>query len=384
MDEFKLNSKHFFKRSEIVEFDDFLRILRNASRIFGYPDSNVEPMTWKDKIKTIFKKILRQTGRTTLIFSMILYIIWIAVNYNDLFGMLRALPSISSNSFVTIRYFILEYNLNKIRGMKKDIKEVYNFLKIKHSRTARKHLKRANLFQVFSICILIFTQFTQMVEFISNYLQHGTEVYNIQIWLPFDHHGEFKYFLSCFIITFTGFFCSTALYLGDWMIYSIIYTTSLDFEMIGKEFQDILGKTGIKLRDLSPIIEYHSKLIEVCNQLESIVNESLLHNYLQGIGLICFISFQLAILKDPTQLIVYGLVLIIVFSQIFMLCFHGQLLIDTSSQISEEIYLSNWYLIKDLEVKKAIPFLMQVGQKKKNVTAGGFVVISMETLTYVS
>jgi gustatory receptor len=305
-------------------------------------------------------------------------------NRRDLMGMLRAIPSVSNNTFVATRFFVLYQKRNIYRKMCNTLFGVYEDLDIRRNKHAKCRLQMLKVLQSYGIFLLIFTQLSQIVDFTVNYIRHGTEVYNIQIWLPFDHNTDLTYFLSCFWISFTGLFCSSALYIGDWLIYSITTVASVEFRVIGKKFREILNDPNVKLEDLGPLIEKHNNVIDVCNQLELIVSKLLLHNCLQGTLIICLICFQIVILEDPTQLIVYVLVLVIVLSQSFLMCYHGQMLIDSSLSVADEIYASNWDEIKDEKVKKSIVLLLGFCQIPKYLTARGFAVVSVALFTSVS
>lgn len=383
MDRLKVKAIWSHRRQKSVKFEDFFKILENFLKIFDSTQRKIEPRSISEKLEAIFSRILSITGRATLILSIIPYLIWIVVNYADYFGVLRVLPNISNNAFVVARFFILRRNSSEILAMHNDLRDIYEDSMKNHTRKARKYLTRSNTFQYIYCGILIFTQSSQVFAFIANYIQHRTEVFTVQMWLPFDHKSDLNYFMSCLVISWSGFFCTTALIVGDWTVYTIICVTSLEFEAIGHEMKTILNNPKVKLRDLSSALDHQNTLIAICNQLESIVSKSLLHNYLQGIAIICLTCFQLAILSDPLQLIIYGLVLIIVSSKILMLCFHGQMLIDASSSVAREIYDSDWHSIEDMQVKKAIPLLMQISHRAKCVTAFGFNRISIETLTLV-
>jgi gustatory receptor len=211
----------------------------------------------------------------------------------------------------------------------------------------------------------------------------GTEVFTVQIWLPFDHSSGFKFLATSLSVLWSAITFSSGLFLGDWLIYVAITLISMELEVIGCKFKEILSKSDVKLSDLKNVIEAQEKLSEVCSELELIVSKILLHNCLQGTIIICLLCFQLVILEDVTQLAVYGLVLSLVFSQIFLMCYHGQMLIDSSSGIAVQIYDSDWHSIKDERVKKIIPLLIEVNQQEKFLTAGGFNKISVELFTSV-
>jgi len=115
------------------------------------------------------------------------------------------------------------------------------------------------------------------------------------------------------------------------------------------------------------------KLIEASNLLESIFSSVLLINFSYGSFVLCLICFQLVVLDDPTQILIYGGVLLLIFLQIYLLCYHGQKLIDSNTNISNEIYDANWYSIKDLKVKRMIVLVMRMSQSPKIVRGCDFV-----------
>lgn len=292
-----------WKRKEYVEFWDFFKILQCVLKVFGYAHHNRFPTTFREKFHATKRNFLSFLGRLTLILSMIVYLIWIVENRNDLMGLLRAIPSITSNTFVATRYFTIYHNRNRIRIMYEKLFGVYEDLQLKHSKMARNQLRTTKILQSYGIFLLIFTQLSQIVDFATSYIRHGTDVFNVQIWLPFEHNTNLTYFMSCLWITWSGLFCSSALYIGDWTVYSIITVASVEFRMVGKKFKEILSDRNVTLEDLGPIINYHNRIINVCNNLENIMSKALLHNCLQTTVIICLICFQIVILKDPTQLI---------------------------------------------------------------------------------
>lgn len=223
----------------------------------------------------------------------------------------------------------------------------------------------------------------QVIEFIYNYITIGTDIITVELWLPFGHDTDFKYLITCFSIVISALNSSSSLFIFDFTLYTLITIIALNFNMVGCEMREILNKSKTKIKDLEQVVNFHTKLIDICNQIESIISKNLLHNYLQGIAVICLLCFQLVVLKDLSQLAVYGIVLTIALFQCFMITFHGQMMIDSSSKIAEYVYDSEWYLLEDKRVKKSIVSLMMVAQIPKSLTAGGFLRVSMEMFTMV-
>lgn len=58
-------------------------------------------------------------------------------------------------------------------------------------------------------------------------------------------------------------------------------------------------------------------------------------------------------------------------------------MIDSSTNISNEIYDANWYSIKDLKVKRMIVLVMRMSQSPKSVSGCDFVEICHKTFSTV-
>ena len=185
-------------------------------------------------------------------------------------------------------------------------------------------------------------------------------------------------------MTYSAYLSSSALYIGDWTLYSFIIILSMNFDIVGKRFKAIMNDSNVQIDDIKQVVHQHKKLIEASNLLESIFSFVLLINFSYGSFVLCLICFQLVVLDDPTQILIYGGVLVLIFLQIYLLCYHGQKLIDSSTNICNEIYDVNWDSIKDLRVKKMIVLIMRMSQSPKGVSGSGFVEICYETFTTVS
>ncbi|XP_044759472.1 odorant receptor 30a-like [Coccinella septempunctata] len=66
-----------------------------------------------------------------------------------------------------------------------------------------------------------------------------------------------------------------------------------------------------------------------------------------------------------------------VFFQLFIVYWHGQILIEESGSISTSIYESNWYEA-DNKTRKLLILMMKRSQKPLGVTVGPFFFVDME------
>lgn len=69
--------------------------------------------------------------------------------------------------------------------------------------------------------------------------------------------------------------------------------------------------------------------------------------------------------------------------QIWLLCYYGQKLIDSSADLAEGIYESDWMDLDNNLLRKQIILIMLRVQRLQRLTAKNFAVISFETFATV-
>jgi gustatory receptor len=96
---------------------------------------------------------------------------------------------------------------------------------------------------------------------------------------------------------------------------------------------------------------------------------------------ISVICVQLASTKDFAMLVPF---LLTTLNQVYLLCYFGQKLHDSSLFVFEGISDSEWFAIEEKKSMKVVSFLMQQSQKPKMLKAHNFSVINLSTFMGVS
>lgn len=380
--------KKFFqskqKVNHTIEPMDFLKIIVKTLNILGLPLTFDSPKTKWELFLLCFKKFRICFSIMTIFMVTIGYILWPLINHKkDPLITLRTLPNISNHIFFVSRYVNLFRKRKNLKGIFFNLKDIIDSCNNKYDNLIRKYYEQNRRFQLFSVIFTGLAWLSQIIDFIYNYFLNGTQIFSVQMWLPFDHNSGLKYFASCLIVLWGGIILSIYFCAGDWIIFTTITLYTMAFDMIGNRMKEILNISTTKIEDLKEIVTKHYILMSSFDEFKFIISEILILNFLQAISLLSLFGFQMIVLDDMTQLAVYGFLTILLFSQMFLLSLHGQMLINSSSNIAELIYQSEWYEIKDLRIKRIIPFMMQRCQAYKYLSACGFVVISMETFTSV-
>lgn len=371
------------KSEKEIQFEDFLKILAKFNKVFGVGRAKPPTTTKLASLVENLRQIYYFAARFTLVLSCLLYMLWMVFHHETPHEVLRVLPNIANNVFIAGKFFVLFFNFDKIHGMLVKLRRIFNTLKTESAQVIREYYVTSYIFQWINAVLFPIVWTLQAIEFAANYFMYGTKIFTVQIWLPFGHETGFGYFASCLSVWWSAVMMCSGLFIADWLLYIIVTLISIDFELVGVKLKEILSNPQAQIKELKTVVDIHNELMEICDGLENIVSHSLLLNRLLTTFVICFLCFQLAVLEDFSQLAIYALVLLLVFVQLFLTCFHGQMMIDASSKVAAYIQQSNWHSIEDLRVKKMIPMMIMISQKPKKLTTSGYSVISMELFTNV-
>ena len=98
----------------------------------------------------------------------------------------------------------------------------------------------------------------------------------------------------------------------------------------------------------------------------------------------CAISFHFLFFATDLAMLMFDIAYLITIAfQVWLLCYFGQKLIDSSAAVAEGIYESDWMDIDDDEVKKYVVVIMLRAQRPKKLSAMCYADISLETFTTV-
>ncbi|XP_072932780.1 odorant receptor 4-like [Epargyreus clarus] len=133
--------------------------------------------------------------------------------------------------------------------------------------------------------------------------------------------------------------------------------------------------------ELTEIILRHGALIRLSGDVENMFTFSLLLNFLNGSVIMCFCGFCVVFVEKWNE-VVYKIFLVTATTQIWLLCWYGQRLLDASEGVSEALYNSGWYT-SSMKIKKSILIMIHRSQKQVQVTTYGFSIICLATYSTI-
>nr|XP_032523650.1 odorant receptor 4-like [Danaus plexippus plexippus] len=136
------------------------------------------------------------------------------------------------------------------------------------------------------------------------------------------------------------------------------------------------NRCKVEEEELKNIVIRHKALIRLSNDVENMYSFSLLVNFLNSSIIICFCLFCCAFVEKWNEFN-YKIFFITAISQIWILCWYGQHLVDTSTGVGEALYNSAWYVSSN-SIKKSILIMIHRSQRRVHITTFGFSTVSME------
>ncbi|KAJ8985303.1 hypothetical protein NQ317_007090 [Molorchus minor] len=209
-------------------------------------------------------------------------------------------------------------------------------------------------------------------------------------WFPFNPDDHYY-------LVFCGEILSIAL--GAWInsnidiltIMMIILATAL-FEVLKQRLRNILKpadkveivQDGLVNERLKVCVFQYDYLLRFVSQIEATFSKGIFIQFFCSVVVICLTGFQMLVISFKSMQFV---LLIIYFScmmcQIAMYCWYGQMIAESSDEITQACYFVEWNVC-NVNVQKTLIVIMERAKRPAVLRAGGFFVLSIPTLMTAS
>nr|BAR43476.1 putative olfactory receptor 34 [Ostrinia furnacalis] len=133
--------------------------------------------------------------------------------------------------------------------------------------------------------------------------------------------------------------------------------------------------------ELQKIIVRHNALIRLSGDVEDLFSFAIFINFFNSSIIICFCGFCCVMIEKWNSLM-YKTFLATSLSQTWLLCWHGQKLLESSERVADALYNSGWYTAAN-GIKKSILIMIHRSQKNVYVTTYGFSIICLASYTAI-
>ncbi|KAG5683294.1 hypothetical protein PVAND_012582 [Polypedilum vanderplanki] len=180
--------------------------------------------------------------------------------------------------------------------------------------------------------------------------------------------------------------------IGVTQVISLTYVFVAIAVLISLEFDELKAQVGDwkncdekevdeRIRDW---VKQHNRAFDIVNEFDKAFSIVFLIKFVISATNIAMILFHLRAQNDFGHFIVNIAYVTSELNQIFLQCYIGQLLMNSSEQIIDSLYDCGWENWENLKLKKTILIIMQRSQKPAVLTIGKFGTVSVQQFTDVS
>lgn len=215
-----------------------------------------------------------------------------------------------------------------------------------------------------------------------------------------------KYFISgdrTFIVPFPGFLTTKNVYpvaliwsnfagfhgiyfVSTFALFSsaLIFGVSVEFYTLADKISSFQSMSELEIKaEIGKVVEDHCTTFQLVSDLENILSKSFFIRFIVSASIIGMNIFQLRTTDDIFDSSIFLIYTCFELCQVFLQCYFGQVLIDASERVCDEIYACGWEKWENIAMKNKILVILHRAQKPAVLTIYKFGVISMEQFTMV-
>ena len=181
-------------------------------------------------------------------------------------------------------------------------------------------------------------------------------IYFSNYWFPFDAYRLEAFPFAQIWVHWITYLLVSLLLASDLLLYLIIIIISMEFDFLRNNLKSLKSESKDEGKfKIKSFVERHNKLFELSDKLQRIFEPFFLYNFITSSVIMCIISFHF--LFCATEPVVYTFdvfYFVNISGQIWLLCYFGQKLIDSSNAIADGMYESDWTNLDDNEVKSEV------------------------------
>ena len=387
-----MNIKSFYQKTfnppeDEINFDSFFKLPLLSFRLIQFDVQGLsENANSRKKIKYFARKCFNWLCLVFCFFLILQFIVFIVVNSDISEVVVRTISDTSTALLITLKGMTIILRKDDIRKILEEFKTLDENRKSGiESFKKRKYLDEYHRVVKFCFGNFIFTNLIYVVLWFP-YLFAGKIFHVVKLWFPFDEYRLDLFPFAQIWMQWNVYIVVSFFLTSDLLLYSLITVISMEFDFLKNNMNlflksDCKDERSVKIKSF---IESHNKLFELSEKLQKIFEPIFLFNFVISSVIMCIVSFHLLFgSTDPANYIFEIIYFITIGGQIWLLCYFGQKLIDSSTAIADGIYDQDWMDLDDNEFKKNVVLIILRAQRPIRLTAMGFADISLETFAAV-
>jgi hypothetical protein len=344
-----------------------------------------ESATSSQKFVSIAKEVYFFLSSFGMCFCLVLQGMFTVVNWSNFMDASTNIPNVMTGTLIVLKVFAVYKEKNEILKIFEELNKVFDEKSDKNSmekegKYLKSYLKMIKVYAGTIICVYLPLLYP-LLDFAIN----GKMKLPVNYWLPFDPFKPVIYVHVTFWIEFFAYNFLVFLLACDSLLYALITVIAMEFDFLSSDLQSLkLPAKHERSKTIKNFVKRHDKLLELADRLQEIFALTFLFSFVVSSLVMCFIAFQLSTVTELSAFGFYIPYFLMIAGQIWLLCLHGQKIIDSSEGVAKAVYNSGWESIGDVKFKKQLLLIMLRAQKPKKLTAMNFGNVSLESFNSVS
>lgn len=371
---------------DTILFKDFTEFSERVFKLFTFKFSSFkEAKTRQEKLKIVLSDAFFWFSALNVCVFAALGAASALRKSHGMVALTFSMPLLASISLVVVKCLTVYCNKSKIADVLNMLEIVFPRDKLVQKKYHTKgYHKNYKLFARIYTILFMLPCLSVMAIPLIKLATSGEKTFPLNMWFPLDSERSDVYAI---VFIWSIWACANSVLILiaiDSLMFVLITLVSMGFDMLRIDFTELANTEASKIEQRTgELIQRHNDLIDCSRKIEKIFSPSFLFNFVQSSFVICLTAFQYTTSTEATQFLFSGTYCVAILNQIWLLCYFGQKVIDSSDFVANGAYTSGWEQIESIEVRKAIMLAIQRSQSPTKLTAMNFADISLKSFTSV-
>lgn len=371
---------------EEINFDSFVKFPLSCFKLvfFDFEPLKINP-TVRDQLKYFAKLCFYRSCIVICALSVISLTMFSLLTAEDLLTASMNVPNAVLSTLVTLKMIVVLQNRERIWIIFNDLRDQFGKhesengkYKIKIYLDGYHTLAKANaMFMLSAVLSVIKPTFM--------YFFAGTMKLSVNYWYPFDPSVPRNFpFALLWMDLLTWLFPAFWLSL-DTLLYALVTVVAMEFDILKTDFLEIkLTPEEQRMTKMKSLVQRHNGLFAIADKLQQVYSIIFFVCFVISSLVMCYVAFIISTARDFAVYSFYIPLLSLAVGQIFLMCYCGQKLLDSSVDLADGVYNCGWEELNDIKFTKHCLLNIARAQKPQRLSAMGFCDLTLENFTSVS
>lgn len=372
---------------EEINFQSFLKYSLFLSRTVCLHFAPLEKSSsFRKKFKYYLLHVYVRFVLIFMLWGVVSFLIKVYVTNANLAADFMAIPNATTSFVIFSKFALTVYNRKAIWIIIQELESVY---KSQNKDFVNDKVKK-DLQNYFLVCkiysAILLSSCIQMLQNIFPFLIYGKVELPVDYWYPFDAHRQENFPYAFGWSLYVGTLYSLTLLASDLLLLAFINVLVVEFKVLKININKLkFIADDEKKEQLKTLIIHHNKLLTLSKKLQDIYGPTYLISFVMSSLIMCFVAFQLSTgsVTENEHYLFFVAYMFMICGQVFLQCFSGQKLIDSSIDVADAAFDSGWDEIDDNKLKKHFVIVIMRAQLRNGLTAMKFVEVSLEVFIKV-